>query len=230
MKLSTKFFDLLFRELWALLLTIADPLVEALLGLLEILGGFYLDWVRTLAGAVSNLLLGAVDFFEDVVSLFSGTAPVSFQGESMYLLDALLTSNGVMQAFMAISLLAFIVCMVFTIFAVVRSMGDSLMEEKRPVGAVLAQALKSGISFLLIPFMVFLGSQLCSIVLTATEHAITMESGASQSPRLSTYIFLSGTYGIDSYDRMSELLNKPDYKEGERAQYLKGNKDRKSVV
>ena len=172
--------------------------------------GVFLQWVLF-------YLLHIVDVFEDFFDVFAGTQTVKNNGNEMYLLDVFLTNDGIKKALLAVTFIGIAICFIFTIYSVAKSMGSYALEHKRPISHVLKTALKSCIAFMIVPIMMYFGSQLSSAILVSTENAIIGVTGSDESPKLSTILFLSGTFGDD---------DEPDasFTSGERAKYFNGEK------
>ena len=175
-----------------------------------ILFGVFLQWILF-------YLLHIVDVFEDFFDVFAGTQTVKSNGNEMYLLDVFLTNDGVKQALLAVTFVGVAICFIFTIYSVAKSMGSYALEHKRPISHVMKTALKSCIAFMIVPVMMFFGSQLSSAILVSTENAIIGVTGSDESPRLSTILFLSGTFGDDDEPNAS-------FTSGKRADYFNGTK------
>ncbi len=73
------------------------------------------------------------------------------------LLDVLFRQDVLTNVMLRITLAAFALCILFTIFAVIRSMGDSLGENKKPVTHVIRETARACLYFLLTPLVVIMG-------------------------------------------------------------------------
>lgn len=175
-----------------------------------ILFGVFLQWILF-------YLLHIVDVFEDFFDVFAGTQTVKSNGNEMYLLDVFLTNDGVKQALLAVTFVGVAICFIFTIYSVAKSMGSYALEHKRPISHVMKTALKSCIAFMIVPVMMYFGSQLSSAILVSTENAIIGVTGSDESPKMSTILFLSGTFGDDDEPNAS-------FTSGKRADYFNGKK------
>lgn len=162
-------------------------------------------------------LLHIVDVFQDFFDIFAGTQTVKSNGNEMYLLDVFMTNDGVKQALLAVTFIGVAICFIFTIYSVAKSMGSYALEHKRPISHVMKTALKSCIAFMIVPVMMFFGSQLSSAILVSTENAIIGVTGSDESPKLSTILFLTGTFGDDDEPNAS-------FTSGKRADYFNGTK------
>lgn len=181
----------------------------ALQGIFIMLGTFF--------QGILLYLLHIVDVFQDFFDIFAGTQTVKSNGNEMYLLDVFLTNDSVKQALIAVTFIGVAICFIFTIYSVAKSMGSYALEHQRPVSHVLKTAMKSCIAFMIVPIMMFFGSQLSSAILVSTENAIIGVTGSDESPRLSTILFLSGTFGDDDEPNAS-------FTSGKRADYFNGTK------
>ena len=181
----------------------------ALQGIFIMLGTFF--------QGILLYLLHIVDVFQDFFDIFAGTQTVKSNGNEMYLLDVFLTNDSVKQALIAVTFIGVAICFIFTIYSVAKSMGSYALEHQRPVSHVLKTAMKSCIAFMIVPIMMFFGSQLSSVILVSTENAIIGVTGSDESPRLSTILFLSGTFGDDDEPNAS-------FTSGKRADYFNGTK------
>lgn len=161
------------------------------------------------------ILLRIVDVFQDLFDVFAGTDTVKYQGDEMYLLDVFLTNDVVKRALLVVTFIGVAICFIFTIYSVAKSMGSYVLEHKRPVTEILKTAMKSCISFMIVPVIIYFGSQLSSAILISTENAILGITGSDQAPRLSTILFLTGTFGDDDEQNAS-------FTTGVRAEYFTG--------
>lgn len=215
---------------------ITDALMDALswaFGLFSTLITYLFNFLFTIIVQGAGLLFGAVlksllmyllrfvDVFQDFFDIFAGTKPVKYQGNEMYLLDVFLTNDGVKRALLAVTFVGIAVCFIFTIYSVAKSMGSYALEHKRPISHIMKTALKSCIAFMIVPIMMYFGSQLSSAILVSTENAIIGATGSDETPKLSTILFLTGTFGDEEEPNAS-------FTTGKRAAYF-GGKDYNGV-
>lgn len=160
-------------------------------------------------------LLKIVDLFQEIFDVFAGTKLLKYEGEEMYLLDVFLTHDTVKKVLIGMTFIGVALCFIFTIYSVAKSMGSYILEYKRPVSQVMKTALKSCISFMILPVMMYFGSQLASALLISTENAVIGASGTDGTTKLSTVLFLSGTFGDEKEQNAS-------FSTGIRADYLSG--------
>ncbi|MCR4764451.1 MAG: hypothetical protein K5696_13070 [Lachnospiraceae bacterium] len=83
------------------------------------------------------------------------------------LLDVLIRDDIVTHVVLRLTLAAFVLCFLFTIFAVIKSMGDSLGENKKPVSHVLKATTKACLYFALIPITVIFSVKVVGVCTSA---------------------------------------------------------------
>ncbi|MCL2637774.1 MAG: hypothetical protein FWD48_05320 [Oscillospiraceae bacterium] len=117
-------------------------------------------------------------------------APVVNSGGGETLLSILLGQSIISYAFWGITLISAALCLLFTIIAVTRSMGD--LELKRPIGKVMGDTAKAMLTFLLIPIMMIVAVNLSMTVLRqinmVMDNAIVGDD-ANQNINMATAIF-----------------------------------------
>lgn len=212
--LFNTFIDPIVKILQSIFLEVVYPIIKALF-----VEGLY---------NMLKLLLGIVDVLQNIFDMFSGVKTVKSSGQDMYILDVFLTDDSIKTAFIGITLVAAGICMIFTIYSVGRSIGDNILENKHPVGEVLKQALKAMVSFLIIPFMMYFGSQLATTILVATDNAINVGMGTDSSPTFASTIFLTGTFNYATDDNASFTdANHKYFLDNPKAIYSRGDVDKR---
>ncbi len=199
-----KVFEVLTMPLFTILKAILVILVKILYSLFSQL---LRNWLYT--------LLGIVDFFQGIFDIFSGVNTVKYEGEEMYLLDAFMTHDTVKNAFVMVTFIGVVLCFIFTIYTVGRSIGTHILENKNPVGHIMGQALKACITFMIVPIMAYFGLQLSTAILVSTDRAINNSMGSDDTVPISTVLFLSGTLDGET---------DADFSTGVRADYLSGRR------
>ena len=96
------------------------------------------------------------------------------------LFDVILGQSGVSRAFWGITLLAFALCLGFSIFAVVRSMGD--LRLKRPVGKVMHMLGKAMLILFLIPALFIVTINLTNICLSQINYVFNSAIAGAANP------------------------------------------------
>ncbi|MCR5119171.1 MAG: hypothetical protein K6B44_06070 [Lachnospiraceae bacterium] len=128
-----------------MLISIVWPTVKAIAELImDVISTFLFDLVSLLYKCIEYVL----KFFE----IFSGISDVTYDGKSMPFLNVLFVSPTIQRGTWAIISISFVLLLVFSIAAVVHSMGESGGELNRPVSKVLQSTMKAFIRMMLIPF------------------------------------------------------------------------------
>lgn len=204
----------IFKELFDSLLT---PVLN---DVLFVVFNEYIDLIKDLFSDLLMQLLvilwKAVDYLEAVFDIFSGYRYVYQRSavdpdrlEPVYLLDYLFDLDPIKNAFLIITLLAAGLAMMFTIFAVAKSMADMTTDDKNPVGKVLGRALKTGVRFIMIPLLALFLLNISSIIVVKVSNIITDSYGVEgSSPTIGTIIFL--TAGMEAGNEQMELKQELD--------------------
>lgn len=102
--------------------------------------------------------------------------PVSHIGDGSYIIQLFWNNSAINYTFWGITLMALVLCMGFSIFAVIRSMGDS--EQKRPLGKVMGSVGKAHLQFLLVPVIMIIAVNLTGVVIKQASYLLDEASGA----------------------------------------------------
>ncbi|MCL2078697.1 MAG: hypothetical protein FWH17_02510 [Oscillospiraceae bacterium] len=114
-----------------------------------------------------------INIIQYVVGIFAGTRDIQVAGtaagvaSNTTFLEYFFYQPFVTRAFWGITLIAFALCLGFSIVAVLRSTGD--LEQNRPLGKVIGSIGKAMLTFLLVPFMCISAILLVTIVMRQTE-------------------------------------------------------------
>ena len=142
-----------------------------------------------------------VDFIGNIFNVFSGISPVYYQppgaasAKTLSLLDVLFEMEGITVAFWVITLFSMCLCVIFTIFMTAKSVSDMTLENKNPISKVLGDAMKAGVTFLLIPFLCVMMLQLSTVITKQADAAFSAANGGSAS--IGTILFLSASLEAD---------------------------------
>ena len=126
----------------------------------EILSLFYEKAMYVLSHSVSILayfflitVCKILDSLETMIGIFAGTENVIVDNKPMTFMEMVFNQDAVSKGFLMITLVAVGICFLFTIFAIVRSMSSSTLENKNPISQVLKDAMKACVSFMLVLFV-----------------------------------------------------------------------------
>lgn len=191
----SKVFEFIFNDILA-------PIIK---DILEVFINFFLNVIWTIFGELLLSLFVAicslVDFVESIFNVFAGLSPVLYndpnyaQPRTMSLLDVLFEMEAITIAFWSITLVAMSICILFTIYKTVKSISDMTLENRNPISKVLTDAMKAGITFLMIPMLCVMMLQLSSVVTEQARTAFRAAQGGDAS--IGTIIFLSSTMDAD---------------------------------
>jgi hypothetical protein len=131
------------------------------------------------------------------------------------LLEVLFTHSVMGDVFFRISVVAVVLAFLAAIYATARSALDFDMENKRPVGQVMRSFFKSGVTFLMVPLLMFFMISLSGVVLKAFNEALGGGQGS-----LGRAIFL-----VSTLDAGKTGGSNPSFTDPPRSEYWIGNKD-----
>jgi hypothetical protein len=154
---------------------------------------------------------------------------VSYNGTPSYFLDVFFGYDPISKAFFYITIFAAVLATIFTIYSVVKSIGDMALENKNPVGVVLRRALRAALIFMMIPLMTLFLLRLTSIMLIQVNQVINTQTVDSSgvpanggAPGLGALVFLSGSMKAANNTGYN---SNPSFTDALRADYLTGDKD-----
>ena len=194
MEVAKGFTDVLYTTMVLLFNEIFVPVMT------EILSMFYEKAMYVLSHSVSILayfflitVCKILDSLETKIGIFAGTENVIVDNKPMTFMEMVFNQDAVSKGFLMITLVAVGICFLFTIFAIVRSMSSSTLENKNPISQVLKDAMKACVSFMLVPFLCIALMQLSSALIKQTKAVIQAESGTAGDPSMGLYIFLTAS-------------------------------------
>ena len=143
MEVAKGFTDVLYTTMVLLFNEIFVPVMT------EILSLFYEKAMYVLSHSVSILayfflitVCKILDSLETMIGIFAGTENVIVDNKPMTFMEMVFNQDAVSKGFLMITLVAVGICFLFTIFAIVRSMSSSTLENKNPISQVLKDAMK----------------------------------------------------------------------------------------
>lgn len=101
--------------------------------------------------------------------------------QSSTLLNYIIFNDTIRTALISITFIAFVLTVIFAIYSMMKSSFDFDFENKRPVGKVLAMTLKTMMTFLFIPLIIWVGLNLASVVLKQTAVALSTQNNGNIS-------------------------------------------------
>jgi hypothetical protein len=180
------------------------------------------------------VFLKVLDFLAYVFDIFAGVRPVNYHGTASYFLDIFFGYDPISKAFFYITVFAAVLAVIFTIYSVVKSVGDMTLEDKNPVGAVLRRAFKAAVIFMMIPLMTLFLLRLSSVMLVQVSQAISgqavdssdIPTGSGEASSLGSLVFLSGSMKAANNDSYN---SNPSYTDALRVRYLQNMADYSNV-
>lgn len=166
---SMSFLSILEDIFQTILDSILVPVLEKVFYFVwDLVGGIIMAFLSGLFYSLFVILLKILLILEKIFDVFAGMVGVFVEDpatgqmvatssasnmavDNNTLLDVLLRSDVIVRAFFGMTAGAFVVCFLVTIFAVIRSMGESIGELRRPVSHVLRQTARACFTFAVIP-------------------------------------------------------------------------------
>ncbi|MBO6133404.1 MAG: hypothetical protein J6P05_03620 [Lachnospiraceae bacterium] len=142
------------------------------------------DWILE---QIYDIFSGVVGVYVKEGSTWRVTSGHANVIEDQSFLDVLFNRNVIQNAYWQLMIASFVLCFLFTIIAVIRSMGDSIAENKRPVTHVLRMTFKTCITFLLVPMAVLLVIKLSSVTV-----AVIANTAGSEDMKLCDSLYVAG--------------------------------------
>lgn len=133
------------------------------------IANFLFRWIYTVFCALLSLL----DCLQACFDVLIGLEDITYgDGESATLLNYILFNDTTRNALIAVTIIAVVLTVIFSIYSVIHSSFDLGGENKRPVSRVLGMTVKSLMTFLFIPAICWVGLNLAGSLLKATSLAL----------------------------------------------------------
>lgn len=159
-------------------------LEDLLQGLLELICSLFY-------GMFSGICL-LIDFIKTIFYKLCGIETVEIEGEQGDLLSNLLESDIIKRVFLTIFIIGFILLIVFTILAIIKSN----YQEKQNWKTVLSKTGQAFIIMLLIPFTVIIGVMLTNTIMSSINQAMNIYPSSGQGSIGGQFLI---TIGHDAY-------------------------------
>lgn len=159
-------------------------LEDLLQGLLELICSLFY-------GMFSGICL-LIDFIKTIFYKLCGIETVEIEGEQGDLLSNLLESDIIKRVFLTIFIIGFILLIVFTILAIIKSN----YQEKQNWKTVLSKTGQAFIIMLLIPFTVIIGVMLTNTIMSSINQAMNVYPSSVQGSIGGQFLI---TIGHDAY-------------------------------
>lgn len=199
----------IFKEIFEVILL---PFLQLVFGTLwDAIVTPILDFFYRGIYAIYSGLLWIVELVEQGFDVLIGLQNISYldeaSGEVMEttLLNYIIFDDSIRNVLIAVTLIAMVLCIAFSIYSVMRSSLDFDFENKRPVGKVMTMTAKSMLTFLMIPLIVWVGLNLASHALVATATALS----GGQPTSISDTILAISSMDASRGDAAFALTNEP---------------------
>lgn len=133
-----------------------------------------------------------IDFIKTIFFKLCGIETVEIEGKQSDLLTSLLQSESIKKAFLIVTIIGFILLIVFTIIAIIKSN----YQEKQNWKTVLSKTFQSFIIMILIPFTVVIGIMLTNVIMSSINQAMQIYPTGSQGTIGGQFLV---TIGCNSY-------------------------------
>ncbi len=129
-------------------------LSSAMKAIIALIGSLIQRMLGKLLFAGFTTILTLVDYLQKMYDILSGIQNVTVESQKeSTILEAMFHINGINRSFMLLTMVAVGIAFLFTTFSVLRSMGDTAMENRHPVSEALRWGLQSALTLFLIPFL-----------------------------------------------------------------------------
>ncbi|MBO7356517.1 MAG: hypothetical protein J6U50_07785 [Lachnospiraceae bacterium] len=118
-------------------------------------------------------LLKLIDYLCEVFNIFGGITNVTYNGKETYLLSALFSMAPIMKAMWFIIALSFCLLLMFSIIAVIRSIGELGNEVQRPVAKVLRSTFDGFLKIITAPLVCIFLIMFMQMMLVSLHNGIT---------------------------------------------------------
>lgn len=238
MEVAQSMLDSLFRILTILFNDVFTPiLLDVLMVFWDSVMTYAVQQLSYLAYLVLVFLCGILDGLENVINIFVGTQKIIVDNEPMTLMEMVFRLDVISRAFLLITCVAVGMCILFTIFATVRSMSSMTLEDKNPITHVLKQVFRAAVTFMMVPFLCVFLLQVSTALTIQIQTSVLNQSGGTKDASTGTYVFLISSLraGRVEPNNLGSFMSRlgsgednylePDIEDELRKEYLSGEKD-----
>ncbi|MBO6207145.1 MAG: hypothetical protein J6N53_04305 [Lachnospiraceae bacterium] len=155
-------------------------LVDVLLPLFKWLIELIYEILASVIYGVFAELLKIIDTIQKIFDVFAGIKPVSYDGQSYYMLDLFFSRDFVQKATWILISISLALMMAFAIIAVMRSMADLSGEMKNPVSKVLRLTFQCFLKLVMIPFVCMLLIRLSGTILVSVNDGLKLVAASEK--------------------------------------------------
>lgn len=139
--------------------------------------------------SIFTTILKVIDYLGTAFDYMTGISDVVYKNESMPLLDAVFSVDGLRKAYLIISFIGLGIALMLTIYATVKSTLDLDFENKRPVSHVLSQFFKCVVNLFLFQLIIIFVIKLSGLVLRGINTAMNNFNANGTSSTIGRMIF-----------------------------------------
>ncbi len=161
----------------------APILSKVLMAIFKILWSMVVSFMSSFLLTGFTMWLSILDYIASVYDVLTGVSTVTYGNETgLTMIQALFKVNAVGKAFIVMTVAAIVLAFAFSMLSVIRSMQDTVLENKHPISEVLRWSLKSALSFAMIPLLCVFMLQFTQVIFsTIGEINYTDTSGGNHS-------------------------------------------------
>ncbi len=161
----------------------APILSKVLMAIFKILWSMVVSFMSSFLLTGFTMWLSILDYIASVYDVLTGVSTVTYGNETgLTMIQALFKVNAVGKAFIVMTAAAIVLAFAFSMLSVIRSMQDTVLENKHPISEVLRWSLKSALSFAMIPLLCVFMLQFTQVIFsTIGEINYTDTSGGNHS-------------------------------------------------
>lgn len=135
------------------------------------------NWFWSFLYGIIKAVLRCIDFILDFTETLCGIRDITIDGKETDITTYFLTQNKVLDAFILVAIIGFVLLFIFTAFSVLRAMARS-GEGKSPVRVCIDSA-KILLYFLLVPAIMILGAAFVTVIMRSLSAATSLSEGQS---------------------------------------------------
>lgn len=214
--------DLLTSIISWLCNTILEPLlIHVLLPLVQTVIDLLLKTFSSIFYFIMSSLWMIIDAIEVAFDIFIGLKPVvdTYTGAEGSLLEMLYSLDTIRYSFYLIMILGIGMALLFSIYAVTKSMFDLDFDNQKPVSKVIASTLKAAVQFMMVPLLVLFLIRFSAVLVSSIDTSMQIGmSGYSEevdnNSSLGSTLFMMSSLNAAKSDGFNSNSASPDVRIG----------------
>lgn len=174
------FTEVLSRILTSIFEKVLAPILEAFLkSMIDLAVKLLKDVFAWVEYYLFTTLLSVVKFLDQAFEFFAGTdrGLVISEGKSTTLIQAVFGMSAIHKLFVMFTAVGIALAIIFSVIQTAKSMSSMTLEDKYPISTVLKTAMKTAISFAIIPLLCTFLLQLSSTLINVFDEAVGEATG-----------------------------------------------------